>query len=99
MKVAGCIIQERNIEVNKEELFVAKYKGKSIYITTDCDFGKPQYEHLKRCLVDVIDIKTGMYDVQSYGDFHTIRDAIIYALKGACLNNYPWETKSKKISI
>jgi hypothetical protein len=85
MKVGGCIIQERKIEVNNENLFVAKYKGKRIYITTDCAFGKPQYEHLKRYLVDVKDIKTGMYDVETYEDFHTMRDAILYALKGSML--------------
>jgi hypothetical protein len=43
------------------------------------------YDHLKRFLIDVVDIKTGMYDVQTYQDLHTVRDAIIYALKGAML--------------
>jgi hypothetical protein len=68
-----------------KSLFNANYKGKRIYISTDHGFGKPQYDHLKRFLIDVVDIKTGMYDVQSYQDCHTIRDAIIYALKGAML--------------
>lgn len=85
MKVSGCIIQNRTIIDNTENLFNANYKGKRIYITTDHGFGKPEYEHLKRFLIEVLDIKTLMYDVQTYQDCHTIRDAIIYALKGAML--------------
>jgi hypothetical protein len=85
MKVSGCIIQKRQIIDHTENLFNANYKGKRIYISTDHGFGKPQYDHLKRFLIDVVDIKTGMYDVQTYQDLHTVRDAIIYALKGAML--------------
>lgn len=85
MKVSGCIIQKRQIIDHTENLFNANYKGKRIYISTEHGFGKPQYGHLKRFLIDVVDIKTGMYDVQSYQDCHTVRDAIIYALKGAML--------------
>ena len=85
MKVSGCIIQNRKIIDHTENLFIANYKGKRIYISTDHGFGKPQYDHLKRFLIDVVDIKTGMYDVQAYQDLHTVRDAIVYALKGAML--------------
>ena len=35
--------------------------------------------------MDVMDIKTGMYDVQTYEDHHTIEDAIRSSLKGCCL--------------
>ncbi len=35
--------------------------------------------------IDVIDIKTGMSDVQSYEDCHTMKDAIRVALIGAGL--------------
>jgi hypothetical protein len=87
MKISGCIIQNRNICDSTENLFKAIYKGKCIYISTDHGFGKPKYDHLKRFLIDVIDIKTGMYDVQTYEDFHVIRDAIIFALKGSLLSN------------
>ena len=70
----------------RPEGFEIPEKASAIHgITTDHGFGKPQYDHLKRFLIDVVDIKTGMYDVQSYQDFHTVRDAIIYALKGAML--------------
>lgn len=85
MKISGAIIQNKNISINSENDFVATYKGKEIIISTNHGFGKPKYNHLKRYNIDVIDISTGMIDVQSYEDFHTMRDAIRYALKGACL--------------
>jgi hypothetical protein len=85
MKVAGCVFQNRNITINTENEFDALYKGKRIYITTDHGFGEPKYRQLKRFLIDVIDIKTGMYDVQTYQDCHSVRDAIIQALNGAML--------------
>lgn len=84
MKIAGVIIQNRNITVNTEKEFEAKYKGKRIYITANHGHGKPKESHLNRYNIDVID-DSGMYDVQTYEDLHSIRDAIIYALKGACL--------------
>ena len=84
MKVAGIIIQNRNITVNTEKEFEATYKGKRIYITANHGHRRPKEEHLKRYDIDVID-NSGIYDVQTYEDLHTMRDAIIYALKGACL--------------
>ena len=85
MKISGAIIQQRNIEVSTENEFRATYKGKQISITTDHGFGEPKYDHLKRFMIDVIDIETGMVDVQTYEDFHEINDAIRSSLKGACL--------------
>ncbi|HHX68962.1 MAG TPA: hypothetical protein GX708_13025 [Gallicola sp.] len=85
MKISGAIIQNKNITINSENDFVATYKGKEIIISTNHGFGKPKYNHLKRYNIDVVDISTGMIDVQTYEDFHTMRDAIRYALKGACL--------------
>ena len=85
MKISGCIIQKRQILYNALDLFNANYKGKRIYISTDHGFGKPKYDHLKRFNMDVMDIKTGMYDVQTYEDHHTIEDAIRSSLKGCCL--------------
>ena len=85
MKIAGLVIQNRKISVNTENDFVATYKGKEIIISTNHGFGKPKYEHLKRYNIDVIDIATGMIDVQTYEDFHTMIDAIRYALKGSYL--------------
>lgn len=85
MRISGAIIQPRNIEVLTENEFRATYKGKQISITTDHGFGEPKYDHLKRFMIDVTDIETGMYDVQTYEDFHEIKDAVRSALKGACL--------------
>ena len=85
MKISGAIIQKRNIIVSSKNEFQATYKGKEIYISTEHSLGKPKYDHLKRFNIDVQDINTGMYDVQTYQDFHEINDAIRYALKGACL--------------
>ena len=85
MKISGKIIQSKNIKEHTNDVFFATYKGKTISITTDHGFGKPTYAHLKRFLIDVVDIKTGMYDVNTYEDCHNMHDAIRYALKGALL--------------
>ena len=85
MKISGIIIQNRNISENSPDEFDATYKGKRIIISTNHGFGKPQYNHLKRYCIDVVDIKSGMKDVDAYQDCHTMRDAIRYALIGACL--------------
>ncbi len=85
MKISGAVIQERNISVNTPDLFEATYKGRQIYITTDHGHGQPEWDHLKRYDITVIDLASGMYDVFSYEDCHTMKDAIRYALKGACL--------------
>ena len=85
MKISGLIIQNKNIAVNTEDEFQAKYKGKLIIITTNHGFGKAKWDHLKRFMIDVTDMKTGMYDVDTYEDFHTMQDAIRFALIGACL--------------
>jgi len=82
MKISGSIIQKRNIEIFTENDFQATYKGKNIYISTSHGFGDAKYDQLKRFTIDVNDIKTGMVDVQTYEDFHNIRDAIRYALIG-----------------
>ena len=85
MKVSGAIIQQRNIIFSSGNEFQATYKGKEIYISTEHSLGKPKYKHLKRFSIVVQDMNTGMYNVQTYQDFHEIKDAIRYALKGACL--------------
>ena len=84
MKVSEAVIQNRNIKVSTEKDFEATYKGHSIYISSDHGFGKARYNHLTRFNIDVKGAD-GLYAVQSYEDFHTIKDAIRYALKGACL--------------
>ena len=85
MKISNLIIQNKNIKLYTENDFVAKYKGKKIFITTDHGFGESKFFYLKRFLIDVIDIKTGMKDVDSYEDCNNIEEAIKSALIGACL--------------
>lgn len=85
MRIGLAVIQNRNIVESTKDNFEATYKGKKIIISTDHGFGKPKHDHLERFNIDVIDIKTGIYDVETYEDFHEIRDAIRYALKGAML--------------
>ena len=85
MKISTLVIQNRNISVNTDNDFVATYKGKKIIISTRHGLGKPKYDHLKRYNIDVIDIASGLKDVQTYDDLHDMRDAIRLALKGSCL--------------
>lgn len=87
MKVAGCIFRNKFIEVNSSEEFIATYKGLRFVITTDHGFGEPEFEHLKRFNIDVYEVDCGIAAVSTWKDFHSIREAIIYALKGSTLVN------------
>jgi GTP:adenosylcobinamide-phosphate guanylyltransferase len=85
MKVSEAIIQNRNISEHTKDNFYATYKGKSIEITTNHGHGDPEHDHLTRYDIVVIDLKTGMFDVNTWEDYHNIHDAIRCALQGACL--------------
>lgn len=85
MKVGNAVIRKKAIEISTPDQFYAEYKGRKISITTDHGYGKPCVPGFKRFLIDVTDIKTGMLDVDTYGDFQTIDQAIFYALEGAML--------------
>lgn len=85
MKISGAIIREKFIREDTSDNFRAIYKGREISITTDHGHGNPKYDHLKRYHITVIHLESGLYDVNTYEDCHTIQDAIRYALKGACL--------------
>lgn len=85
MKISGKVIQNRNIRQHTEEVFDASYKGREIYITSDHGHGPPEYDYLTRYDITVRAFESGMYDVYTYADFHTMRDAIRYALEGAML--------------
>lgn len=85
MKIAGRVIQNRNIQVNTPEHFEATYKGLQIVITTDHGFGDPEYPYLKRYSMDAYGIENGIYDVQTWKDLHSMEDAIRETLEGACL--------------
>lgn len=88
MRISGAIIQNRNIEVSTRNKFVAIYKKKRINVSDGHKSGKPDEWWLTRYSVEVIDIKTGIVDVDSYKDCHEIRDAIRYALCEACLVDF-----------
>ena len=83
MKISGAIIRDKFISENTPDKFNAIYKGREINITTDHGHGKPKYDHLKR--YDITVTLNGSYEVNTYEDCHTMKDAIRYALKGACL--------------
>ncbi|MES2382860.1 MAG: hypothetical protein V4538_17565 [Bacteroidota bacterium] len=85
MKISGAVIQTKNIKTNTEITFHATYKGMTIYVSTDHGFGKAKYDHLKRYYIEVSNNKNGLFDVDTWEDCHTMKDAIRYALKGACL--------------
>ena len=85
MKVSGKVIQNRNIKQNDGVTFHAIYKRKTIWASKDHGLGKPKYDHLTRYNIEVTDNKSGMFDVDTYEDCHTMEDAIRCALKGACL--------------
>lgn len=85
MKISGLVIQNRNIEIHTDDNFSAFYKGKEINIATDHGHGKPKYDHLTRYDIVVTDLRTGLYDVNTWEDCHCMNDAIRHALVGACL--------------
>lgn len=85
MRIGEAIIQNRNIDINTKNEFYATYKGKKIHVSASHGFGEAKEYWLTRFNIDVIDIKSGMKDVETYEDCHDIREAIRCALKGACL--------------
>lgn len=82
MRISGCVFQQRNIIINSEEQFRAKYKGKEINISMFHNLGEAKFNHLTRFRLIVLDIKSGITNVDTYEDCHNIRDAIRCALKG-----------------
>lgn len=85
MEISGAIIRDKFIQENTLDNFIAIYKGKEIKVSTEHGFGKPKHSYLKRYDISVVDLKSGMLDVYTYEDCHSMQDAIKYALKGACL--------------
>lgn len=85
MRFENAIIQNRNIEENTKNNFFATYKGKKIIISDNHGLGKPNEWYLTRYNAEVIDIESGLRDVDTYYDCNEIREAIILALKGAML--------------
>lgn len=85
MKIAGRIIQTRNIITNTPSEFEAMYKGLYILVTTRHHHGQPKEDHLTRYSMEAWAIKNGIFDVQTWEDCHNIKDAIRKTLEGACL--------------
>lgn len=85
MKIQGKIIRTSNIVEHSDTTFHAIYKGKTIYVSSEHGLGKAYMSYLTRYNIEVTDNLTGLYDVDTYNDCHTMIDAIIHALKGACL--------------
>lgn len=81
MKICGKIIQERNIKVNTTDEFSAVYKKH--YITIFRLEKIDRYDN-QTFNVDVTDL-AGCYAVNAVFEGRSMRDAIIYALKGALL--------------
>jgi len=84
MKIGEAIIQNRNIQINTDSDFEAIYKNRTIIISSDHGHGKPKYKHLTRFDIVVL-APTGEYDVNTWEDCHSIKEAIRVALRGACL--------------
>jgi len=87
MKISEAIIQKRMIHEHSDITFHATYKGRDIHVTSDHGHGYPKYDHLTRYDIEVRAVESGIADVSTWEDFHTMHDAIRYALKGACLIN------------
>ncbi len=85
MKIAGRIIQNRNIRDNTKDMFDATYKGMDIYISTDHGYGKAKHKHLTRYYITVFSPESGIYDYQGWEDCHNMDDAIREALTGSGL--------------
>jgi len=86
MKIrTDVIIQNKNISIYNANDFEATYKEKKIIITSNHEFDPPQYNHLTRYLINVIDIKSGKNEFQKCDDFHTMMDAIRIAVIGSNL--------------
>jgi len=85
MKIAEAIIQKRMIHEYTKTTFHATYKGHDIYITSEHGHGKPKHNNLTRYDIEVRIADSGFMDVNTWGDFNTMHDAIRYALQGACL--------------
>lgn len=84
MKLGKKIIQPRNIKEHTKTDFLAYYKGKEISITTDHGHGTPETRGHKRFLIFVVDLKTGIINIETVQDFPRIKGAILHAVKETC---------------
>lgn len=85
MKILNSLFRKNKIIIYNKNNFIATYKNKYFHITSDHGYGKSSVDVNIRFCIDVIDLKSGMYDVFTYQDVETIEEAIKFALKGSCL--------------
>ena len=85
MKIAGCIFRKSEIREYTRTTFLAHYKKREFYITSNQGYGKAKEPGKTRFYLSVMG-DDGIYDVDYYDDFNNIKEAIEAALKGACLN-------------
>ena len=69
MKIAGCVFRQSEIQINNENTFAARYRKRTIYVSSEHGFGKAKEPGKTRF----------------YNDFHNIEEAIIDTLEGAGL--------------
>lgn len=84
MKKSIIILFDKIVYYGMED-FHGEINNNNIYVSTTHGHGKPDNEDLKRFDINVAHIESGLYSVQTYGEFETIEEAIIYAIKEAML--------------
>lgn len=78
-----CVPPVRNS--NKEEnTFAARYRKRTIYVSSEHGFGKAKEPGKTRFYQEVYG-DDGIYDMECYNDFYNIEEAIIDTLEGAGL--------------
>lgn len=74
----------QKIQINNENTFAARYRKRTIYVSSEHGFGKAKESGKTRFYQEVYG-DDGIYDMECYNDFHNIEEAIIDTLEGAGL--------------
>ena len=85
MKIGSAVIQNRKIQVHKENHFEAFYKGRKIYVSSDHGFGPAFEKGLTRYHIAVWEWESAIHDYNGYIDLPDLNSAIKEALEGSCL--------------
>lgn len=84
MKILGCVFRQSEIKKYDAKTFVAHYKKRTIYVSSDHGFGKAKEPGKIRFYQEVFG-DDGIYDMECYNDFYEIEEAIKDTLIGAGL--------------
>lgn len=84
MKIAGCVFRQSEIQINNENTFAARYRKRTIYVSSEHGFGKAKEPGKTRFYQEVYG-DDGIYDMECYNDFHNIEESIKDTLEGAGL--------------